>query len=65
MTPQEIINEISKWANSPHNYLSNREGYPRGYKDGISQAKNIVLEILSKIDTKQDTSIKKADEDEQ
>lgn len=48
MTPEEIINEISKWANASHAYLSNREGYPQGYKNGISQAKIIVLEILSK-----------------
>ncbi len=64
MTPQEIINEISKWANPSHAYLSNRKGYPQGYKDGISQAKIIVLEILSKMDTKQDKSIKKGDKDE-
>lgn len=50
MTPQEIINEIREWANAPHAYLCNREGYPRGYKNGISQAKSIVLEILSKLD---------------
>lgn len=50
MTPQEIINEISEWANASHAYLCNRNGYPRGYRDGISQAKSIVLEILSKLD---------------
>lgn len=47
------IKEISEWANASHAYLCNREGYPRGYRDGISQAKTIVLEILSKIDVKQ------------
>lgn len=59
MTPEEAIKELSDWANASHAYLSNREGYPRGYKNGISQAKNIVLEILSKIDVKQDTSEQK------
>lgn len=47
------IKEISEWANASHAYLCNREGYPRGYRDGISQAKTIVLEILSKIDVEQ------------
>ena len=50
MTTEEAIKEISEWANASHAYLCNREGYPRGYKDGISQAKNIVLAILSQID---------------
>lgn len=47
------IKELSEWANASHTYLCNREGYPKGYRDGISQAKTIVLEILSKIDVKQ------------
>ena len=47
------IKEISEWANASHAYLCNREGYPKGYGDGISQAKTIVLDILSKIDVKQ------------
>ena len=47
------IKEICEWANASHAYLCNREGYPKGYKDGITQAKTIVLEILSKIDVKQ------------
>lgn len=52
MTPQEIINEISEWANSSHAYLSSCHDYARGYKDGITQAKNIILEILSKVNAK-------------
>lgn len=59
MTPEEAIQEISEWANASHAYLCNREGYPRGYKDGISQAKIIVLDILSKIDIEQDKSKQK------
>lgn len=54
MTPQEIIKEIKEWANTSHAYLCNREGYPRGYRDGISQAKSIVLEILLKLDAEED-----------
>lgn len=53
MTQEEAIKKISEWANASHAYLCNREGYPKGYRDGISQAKIIVLEILSKIDVKQ------------
>lgn len=49
MTQEEAINKLSEWANGSHAYLCNREGYPRGYKDGITQAKVIVLDILSQI----------------
>lgn len=62
MTPEEAIKEISKWANGSHAYLCNREGYPRDYKDGISQAKIIVLECLSKVDVEQDQSEQKMNE---
>lgn len=47
------IKEISEWANASHAYLCNRDGYPKGYRDGISQAKTIVLGILSKINVEQ------------
>ena len=53
MTQEDAIKEISEWANASHAYLCNREGYLKGYRDGISQAKIIVLEILSKIDVEQ------------
>lgn len=56
MTPEEAIKELSDWANASHAHLCNREGYPRGYRNGIEQAKIIVLGILAKIDVKQDTS---------
>lgn len=59
MTQEEAIKEISEWANASHAYLCNREGYPLGYKNGISQAKIIVLGILSQIDVKQDKSKKR------
>lgn len=54
MTPEEAIKELNDWANASHAYLCNREGYPRGYRNGIEQAKIIVLGILSKINVKQD-----------
>lgn len=56
MTQEEAIKEISEWANASHAYLCNREGYPRGYRDGITQAKIIVLGILSQVDVKQGES---------
>lgn len=62
MTQEEAIKEISNWTNASHAYLCNREGYPRGYKDGISQAKIIVLEYLSKVDVEQDQSEQKMNE---
>lgn len=49
MTQEEAINKLGEWANGSHAYLCNREGYPRGYKDGITQAKVIVFDILSQI----------------
>lgn len=54
MTPEEAIKKLNDWANASHVYLCNREGYPRGYRNGIEQAKIIVLGILSKINVKQD-----------
>lgn len=53
----KAIKEIGEWANASHAYLSNREGYAQGYKDGISQAKTIIRDILSQIDVKRDKSI--------
>ena len=53
MTQEEAIKKISEWANASHAYLSNREGYAQGYREGILQAKIIVLGILSQIDVKQ------------
>lgn len=52
MTSEEAIKELSDWANASHAYLCNREGYPRGYRNGIEQAKITVLGILSKISVK-------------
>lgn len=57
MTPKEAIEKILEWANASHAYLSNLEGYPRGYRDGITQAKEIVLSILSNTNIKQNKSV--------
>lgn len=60
MTETEAIKKISDWANASHAYLCNREGYPRGYRDGIAQAKTIILDILSQIDAKEGKPDKRA-----
>jgi len=44
---EEALKEIMEWANSSHAYLSTRTDYGRGYKAGISRAKEIIYEILS------------------
>ena len=46
MTAEEILQKIKDWAEGSHAYLSNRTDYARGYKDGISQAKDIILDII-------------------
>lgn len=50
MEQQHIINEkklekIDEWIYSSHAYLSQSSDYARGYKDGITRAKEIVKEI--------------------
>lgn len=45
-TNEEKIKEIKAWAESSHAYLSNREGFARGYREGIAVAKEIVFNIL-------------------
>lgn len=49
MTHEEILEDISEWANSSHSYLSDCSPYSQGYKDGITRAKEIVLEYLARI----------------
>lgn len=56
MTQEEAVKKISEWANASYAYLSSREGYPLGYRNGIAQAKNIILNILSQIDAPQEKS---------
>ena len=43
---KEAIKAIQEWLHNSVGYLSNREGYPRGFKDGIIRAKEIVAEII-------------------
>ena len=45
---QMALEEIRRWANGSHAYLSQAPGYARGYKDGIGQAKEIVCGILNR-----------------
>lgn len=42
------LEEIRQWANGSHAHLSQAPGYARGYKDGISQAKEIVSGIIAR-----------------
>ena len=46
MTAEETLQKIKNWAEGSHAYLSSRTDYARGYKDGISQAKDIILDII-------------------
>jgi len=46
MTAEEALKEIKEWADSSHAFLSTRTDYGRGYKDGITRAKEIILEIM-------------------
>lgn len=45
---QMALEEIRRWTNGSHAYLSQAPGYARGYKDGIGQAKEIVCGILNR-----------------
>jgi len=48
-TAEEIVKEISEWANSSHSYLSDGCQYAKGYKAGVAQAKDIVKRKLSNV----------------
>ena len=37
----DLLTQINEWANSSHAYLSNSTEFAKGYKDGISRAKEI------------------------
>lgn len=43
---KQAVEAIQKWLHTNVAYLSNREGYPRGFKAGILRAKEIIAEIL-------------------
>lgn len=42
----DALDSIIRYAASGHAYLSERTEYGRGYKEGITQGKNIILQIL-------------------
>lgn len=44
--PRQILNEIKEWVERSHDYLSSSKPYSQGYKDGISQAKDIISNII-------------------
>lgn len=46
---RDIIEAVESWANSSHSYLSQGSDYSRGYKDGLAQAKEIVLDLLKNV----------------
>lgn len=46
MEEKDILTKIIEWANDSHAYLSVRTDYARGYKDGISQCKEIIRVII-------------------
>lgn len=45
----DILTEIREWAEEMPYYLSNREGYPKGYRDGVIRARKIVMSIITGI----------------
>lgn len=47
---REMLKRIEEWAMSGHAYLSTASDYARGYKDGITRAKEIVLEIMTEVE---------------
>lgn len=52
-TPAEFalvtcLAEIKTWAENIPVWLSNREGYPRGYREGMFLAHQAVREIIAK-----------------
>ena len=42
----EILKQIKEWVESSHAYLSSSNPYSQGYKDGITQAKDIISNII-------------------
>jgi len=47
MQDVDILTKIKEWAESSHAYLATSNDYARGYKNGISTAKEIILEIIN------------------
>lgn len=43
----QILSEIREWAENIPYWLSNREGYPRGYREGMIRAHRIAMSIIT------------------
>lgn len=47
---KQILKELIDYANNQsHTYLSRRTDYAKGYYDGVTRVKEIILEITEKI----------------
>lgn len=46
---KQILKELIDYANQSHAYLSRSTDYAKGYFDGITRVKEIILEITEKI----------------
>ena len=44
---KDILTQIIEWAEDSHAYLSESTDYARGYKDGITRAKQLIMEIVN------------------
>lgn len=45
----KILKELIDYANQSHSYLSRSTDYAKGYYDGVTRVKEIILEITEKI----------------
>ena len=43
----QVLSEIREWAEDVPYYLCNREGYPRGYRDGMIRAHRMLMSIIT------------------
>lgn len=43
---QQFIEAIRDYANRSHAYLESRTDYGRGYRDGVTQCKTSIIELL-------------------
>ena len=53
MNELEILKQIKDWLDSSHAYLSEITPYARGFKDGITRAKEIISDIIDASENKQ------------
>lgn len=43
----QTLAKIREWAEDTPYWLSNREGYPRGYREGMIRAHRVVMSIIT------------------